>query len=88
MESKGKKRKLVDSLFMTPLQKKKKIQQLLNQNMDDAGKTKCDDIATSQTEEISLESIVKNEAATEFGENKKKDKCSSCMPDIMRDLEG
>ena len=75
---------------MTPLQKKKKIQQLLNQNMDDAGKTKCDDIdiATSQTEEISLESIVKNEAATEFGENKKKDKCSSCMPDIMRDLEG
>jgi len=63
MESRGRKRKLVDSLFMTPLQKKKKIQQLLseNQEMDERGKS----MTSLQMKEISLEMIMKNETAAD-----------------------
>ena len=90
MESKGKKRKLVDSLFMTPLHKKKKIQQLLieSQELDDdmRGKSKCASMTTShQMEEISLKQIVKS-GSVEFGEKKNQGSASS-VPENMRDLE-
>jgi len=79
----------VDSLFMTPLQKKKKIQQLLmeNKELDDMrGKSKCADLTTShQMGEISLEQMVKSEAV-QFGEKKDQGSASS-IPENMRDLE-
>ena len=83
MESKGKKRKLVDSLFMTPLQKKKKIQQLLmeNQEVDDRGKS----MPSSQ---ISLETIMKSEAGGQFGEKLETgEESAPAFPENMRDLE-
>ena len=81
----------MDSLFMTPLQKKKKIQQLLigSQELDDdmRGKSKCADLANShQKEEISREQMVKSGAAVEFGEKKNQGSASS-VPENMRDLE-
>jgi len=83
----------VDSLFMTPLQKKKKIQQLLiekNQEMDDdRGKMKRADMRnSSQMEEISLESILKSETV-QFGDKLEKDQKggASSIPENLRDLE-
>jgi len=76
----------VDSLFMTPLQKKKKMQQLLieNQEMDDRGKS----MTSSQMGEISLETIMKSEAAGQFGEKLETvEESVPSFPENMRDLE-
>ena len=83
MESKGKKRKLVDSLFMTPLQKKKKIQQLLIENQE-----LNNDREKPKKGEISLDSIMKIKA-DQVGTKPKKDLkgSASSIPDNLRDLE-
>lgn len=76
----------MDSLFMTPLQKKKKMQQLLieNQEMDDRGKS----MTSSQMGEISLETIMKSEAAGQFGEKLETvEESVPSFPENMRDLE-
>jgi len=53
MESGGKKRKLVDSLFMTPLQKKKKLQELISAD----NKINIEGVAQSKAMKSSFENV-------------------------------
>ena len=56
MESGGKKRKLVDSLFMTPLQKKKKLQELISAD----NKISIEGVAQSKAMKSSFENVTEN----------------------------
>ena len=66
----------MDSLFMTPLQKRKKIQQLLIENQEKS-------MTTSQ-----METMMKSEAAGQYGEQLETDEESAhSVPENMRELE-
>jgi len=56
MESGGKKRKLVDSLFMTPLQKKKKLQEQISAD----NKISIEGVAQSKAMKSSYENVAEN----------------------------
>jgi len=56
MESGGKKRKLVDSLFMTPLQKKKKLQEQISAD----NKISIEGVAQSKAMKRSFENVAEN----------------------------
>jgi len=56
MESGGKKRKLVDSLFMTPLQKKKKLQELISAD----NKISIEGVAQSKAMKSSFNNVTEN----------------------------
>jgi len=56
MESGGKKRKLVDSLFMTPLQKKKKLQELISAD----NKINFEGVAQSKEMKSSFKNVTEN----------------------------
>jgi len=56
MESGGKKRKLVDSLFMTPLQKKKKLQEQISAD----NKISIEGVAQSKAMKSSFENVTEN----------------------------
>ena len=56
MESGGKKRKLVDSLFMTPLQKKKKLQEQISAD----NKISIEGVAQSKALKSSFENVTEN----------------------------
>ena len=56
MESGGKKRKLVDSLFMTPLQKKKKLQEQISAE----NKISIEGVAQSKAMKSSYENVAEN----------------------------
>jgi len=75
MESGGKKRKLVDSLFMTPLQKKKKLQEQISAD----NKISIEGVAQSKAMKSSYENVA---------ENKKMKNNLEIIPNMAPDIGG